>query len=647
MILTAMWLGLVVLPACGDGEASPVKPNLDVDAGEDSDTDVTEDVGPDSDVVLGPLMPRFEPDGEGFYRIPWPSDARVLSDGTVDLADFPDVENAVLTVIREALEGTLHGFSTMPVGYIALDRDPDAEALSDPAASVLLGADLMLMAVSEGHCGERVPIEVQVSKPDRHLDANVLEMAPVPGFVLRQGVIYAFVVNRSFGREGTLRPAAFDAALNGDGTPLGETYGALRSCVATLDDLSIDDIAVATVFTTQDVLTEARALRDAVRDASVTFAPHIDGWELNETYSVDGEYVSHVGTYETPIFQAGVSPYTNRGGAILFDEAGVPIMQGSEPVPMIVTVPVGAPEPMPVFIWVDGTGWGQWTHVRRSVTQDMLAAGFVVASYMPQFHGDRATPGSDTESSTYNFLNPEAGRNVLRQQLADTSFFVELIKHELSTKFAPGTLDVSSLVMGGQSQGAQNGAFVAAVEPDIEAYVLNGLSAYLSITILERKDISDYEALLALLVKTEGDLDRFYPVIQLLQMGADTVDPQNYVGAWSRWAGNPTGANVFVLNGFNDDTTHPIGIDSLTIAGDMGIVDPPGWDVDPFDVWNRDSEGLPIVGNRSAPDGSPITVVTYLDPSTGHFTIYDRADERARAVDFLVDALDGIPTLRQ
>jgi hypothetical protein len=114
---------------------------------------------------------------------------------------------------------------------------------------------------------------------------------------------------------------------------------------------------------------------------------------------------------------------------------------------------------------------------------------------------------------------------------------------------------------------------------------------------------------------------------------------------WKGWDGKPGGAHLFVLNGYNDFTTHPVGMNAITIAGDLAPVEPPGWDVDPFGVWDRPSELLPIVGNRPAFDGGAVTLATYLDPNTTHYTIQDLSLERARAMAFLLDGLDGVPTL--
>ena len=57
----------------------------------------------------------------------------------------------------------------------------------------------------------------------------------------------------------------------------------------------------------------------------------------------------------------------------------------------------------------------------------------------------------------------------------------------------------------------------------------------------------DFEALLKALVGIHNEIDRFHPVLALLQLGADSVDPHNYAAGWRGWEGKPGGAHLFVL----------------------------------------------------------------------------------------------------
>ncbi|RLB49554.1 MAG: hypothetical protein DRI90_24430, partial [Deltaproteobacteria bacterium] len=326
---------------------------------------------------------RYEPGGADFFATPWPSDHRVLADGTVDLGSFPRQEVAIVSQIVQAIEGHITGFSTMPTGYFQLQGAPSGEALLAPIDTLDPTAAVQLIALGPESCGERVPVEMQISLAndgDPYLPGHVLQIAPVPGFVLRQQVPYAFVVLRSFtmaSGEPVERPAQWDAYLEGTKTgPIADSLEPLRACAAQ-GEIDLDAVALGTVFTVQDVVGPASALRNAVADPDYSDAPEITGWAVDAGLS-GSDHTAYTATYQTPIFQTGVSPYADEGGDIVFDEDGQPIIQRWEEVPMIVVVPEGA-GPFPVLLWVDGTGWGQWSHVSSSLTKSLLAAGFAVA----------------------------------------------------------------------------------------------------------------------------------------------------------------------------------------------------------------------------------------------------------------------------
>ncbi len=472
-------------------------------------------------------------------------------------------------------------------------------------------------------------------------------MSPSMGFVLAPSQRYAFVVLKTLPDNSTVdSPEAFQAALAGDGPErLVDGLGALASCLES-DELALDDVAVATVFTTQDPIFEAKALRDAVADPEVTIPPELTGFAPSAEYSVQGEYTAYEGTFEVPIFQSGEPPYSVVGeGGFAFDDNGRPVLQRWEEVPVIVTLPADVEGPLPVAIYVSGTGASQWGFAGGTIHTSLNEAGFAVVSYMAQFHGDRNTSNAETTLSTYNFLNPTAGRSVLRQQIADSSYVVRLIREAM-----PGTmpveLDPNGITFIGHSQGAQNGAYLAAVEPEIDTYVLNGLATYLAITITERKDIVDFEALARASFRVQrNSLDRFYPTIQLMQLGGEAVDPHNYHRAWAGWEGNPSGANTYVLNGLQDDTTHPDGINDATISAGAPPISPPGWNSDPEGVWGVAPEALPIQGNFEAFDGTLRTRATFLDARQGHFTIHRVPAARRRAMEFLRSSRPGVPEI--
>lgn len=603
------------------------------------------------DAVSDPIVvPRFETGGDEFYRMPWPNDYRRTSEGTVDLSDFPNGSNETVSSFVTTIEAEVSGFSAMPVVYVELTGAPEQVTLPSPGETLESTASIQLIDVTGSNCGVRTPLELTYRYAgDNYRADRLLSAAPVVGFPLAPDHTYVFVMTTDFGlTDGfeTFASPEMDALLSGEhgDSRLTETFDPAWSC---LDSLSMDrdSLALVTVFTTQDPVFESRLLREQVMNSDRVPSPTITTWEALQD-DEEKPYYSCVGTYETPIYQRGQSPYANSGGGLVFDDDGNPVIQRWEEVPFVVSWPREGEGPFPVLVWVDGTGASLLGHRRKNFSKDAIAAGFAIASFSPQFHGDRAVPGSDDALHTFNYINPESGRTVFRQQAVDTSYFIRVLREAVpDTATDQPELQTDQLVYGGHSQGALVGALLAGLEGELEAYYLNGIGSWLSETILERKDPADIAALLVLMGDVEGDVDVYHPLVQLAQLGSDTVDSYNYARYWPGWDDHTSGSHVFISNGYNDHTTPPRGIGHITIAGDLTPVEPAGWDVDPYGLWSQQSEATPISGNRQSLAGTALTMASYLNAETGHYTVYDDEHARALAINFLRTALDGVPTV--
>lgn len=638
MRLACLSLPLIasLLVACGE----PPDPS--------TDASVPADAGSDPSLV----EIRFDPDATDFYRMPWPSDARLRADGTPDLSDFPARRRFLDSTLAE-IERTVHGFATMPVAYFALSQPVTEDALPVDLEALSPTSPIQMMDLSPDGCGERVPLEIALSgEGDAIRPANILQIANAVGRVLTPGRPYGVLILRTFGAEdgrSTPRPAAFDAALNdsGGGDALARSLGPLRDCLPNTD-VSLDDVAVATVFTPQDPVAELATLHDFVTSDALTTRDVIR-WRVSEGWSRRRlglqTWVAHV---EMPVFQEGETPYLEEGGALVFDEAGTPVVQRWEEAEIAVAMRTIDPPPegpRPVLVFEDGTGWAPWNHLTDNWISEALDQGYVVMSFMPQFHGGRAGFDGNTEVSTFNLPNPPAARTNFTQQSAEVSWFLRMIRERIVTLDGLPELDVDHVVYGGHSQGALVGALTAAVEDGFDGYVFNGLSAYLTQTVLFRKDLLDFEAVVKLLFSFMGDLDRFHPLLQIMQLGAEVVDPHNFVARWHGWSGLPDGNHVYVVNGLMDDTTTPRGMEHMTMSARMPPIAPPGWDVDPVGVWDVAPVTLPVMGNVTSFGGTPVTNATFLDASQGHGTIYRNAAARDLAHVFWRTARMGTPEL--
>ena len=619
-------------------------PPVDVEA--DSPVDIAEAGVGDADAVpVGrALNPRFELESEDFFATPWPSDARTLADGSADLGTFPGADEGLMLTFREAIEGDIFGFSTMPVVYVAFDGPVGALSLPSAATTLRSGSVAQLIDVSEDGCGTRIPIVLGLdTEGDPYRDANTLSASPVPGFVLRQSTPYAFVLRREFGldvgRE-VVPPPAFRDALDG----AGEYAASLEPLVRCLeqDDLDLEALGVATVFTTQDATSELQLFRDHVVSNSVD-SPVVTELAIDPELTREDLADTWRGSYLTPIFQEGESPYPT-GGGFGYDDEGNPAVQRWEEVPFAIAIPNVGEGPFPVIVQMPGTGGDLEGTISGRPGIDAITDGFAVATFAPQFHDTRAVPGSDPVVHGFNYLNPTSGRTVFRQQVLDTSYFVRVLREQIAESEFADSLDLTTLLYGGHSQGGLVGGLLAGVESEFEAYVLNGTGAYISVTVIERTDPFDIQALIDEVFLVGRRLDVQHPLVALVQLGTDVVEPHAFAQRWRGTEGDPAGSHMYIVNGFLDHTTFPPSIDALTVSAGLAPLAPAGWDPDPFDVWDLPSEvDPPISGNVSALDGRPLTMVTYLDADEGHFTLRRNDEARALALRFWREALTGTP----
>jgi hypothetical protein len=661
--------GLLAVLGCEDLEG----------AGDDADTGTSLDVGADdADPIDAPdaepnpwadieeptldltgldeVRVRFDLESTDFWGSPWPSDLRRRDDGSPDLTNFPQGSQSLIRAYRASMEGVLDGFSTQPVVTFPLDLAADApmpfSALPVPAETMNWDSHVQLVELAP-RCGRRVPVEVTLdAEGDVFSHRGSLRVAPVLGFVLEPSATYAALVLRTLGNDEGVTIAP-DPLVEGllDGSAGGAralaAWQPLRDCAPNAA-IFASTVGAASVFTTQDPVRQTRALRDFVALSDRVNEPQIVSFGPAESQSRPNWTVM-AGTYLTPIFQEGTSPYAqpSDGGSLAFDAQGEPIVQRYEEVPFSIAWPPSVTGPLDVLVWVDGTGASQFSHIRNTgAFVEPLARGFAVANFQPQFHAGRGGPGSDEVSSTFNYLNPASGRSVFRQQVADTVYFNRLLRQAESLLPGVPPLNTDRMVYGGHSQGALVGAMLAGVESDYRGYFLNGVGASLAVTIVERKDPLDISNLIGTLLRIRRPIDRFHPVVQLAQMGGDTVDPANYAPAWKGWPGHPDGNHVYFTNGNRDETTHETAINALTIAGDAAPMAPAGWNVDPFGVWTRGEEAAPLRGNRTAQSGRPLTLVSYLRDGSGHFTIYRHAEVMLSAADFMRSAVDDtVPTV--
>lgn len=587
------------------------------------------------------------------FDAPWPSDERLTPDGHVDLSLYPQRDAVELVDFYAASIGRdLRGFSVMPVIYIPLGGALGPLPIPTAVESASDGSSMRLRRVMPD-CGPPVPIDVVFQElASDYIPRTTLMAAPAIGHPLEPGATYALILDGEWsGTDGlpmygplSFFDQLFDAHADGEGRH-ERGLAAVRSCESAA--IEARSLRMATTFTVQNPVESTRAMRAQALDPAVVPSPSATDFKRMEGFGGD-RWRAYEGTYETPIFMRGTSPYV-KGGGIEYDESGAPLVQNFEAVPFIVSVPASAEGPVPVVVWVDGTGASNRSHLGDAWFEETIAAGFAIATFAPQFHDTRATAGSDDVFSTFNYTNPEAGRTVFRQQAVDTSFFVRVLKEAvpalLNDALDPVSTDTDTMVYGGHSQGGLVGVLVSAIEPEFRSFVLSGTGAYTSITVLERDDIFDIEELVQGLFGVKEPLDRMHPLLQLIQMGADAVDPHSYLSSWDGWDSNPAGVSVFVINGDEDPTTHIDSVDHLTIAAQLTPIAPAGWAPARLAFDEVVAADAPLQATHESLDGTANTRVTWLEGGGGHFTLYRRDDVPALVAEFWKSSVSGVPAI--
>lgn len=603
--------------------------------------------------VASTVLLRFNLQGSDFFDTPWPSNHRLTPEGAPDLSNFPRADHPFVAANLAEIARDVRGYSPMPVIYLALEADPGSVEVPAPNTTLKPDSPVQLIALGDD-CESRIPLEIVVrNAKDDFLPSHYIAIAPVVGFALEAKKSYALVVLKTFGKDethaGTAAPNDFAAALAGTGNHAGfnESLAPLRTCMQK-SGLTADEIAIATVFSTQDSQAELRKLVADVEDAERVKAPVLESWTAipdTQYPTAAGEYTTYTASVKFPIYQAGDSPYMSAGG-FRYDDAGKPIIQRWEDVPVIFTIPVGE-GPFPVFIWQSGAGASLKGHTKQAFLMTLFKGGIAVAKFLPQFHGDRNVPGGDLDLHSYNYLNPESARAVLRQQAIDGAYMVRVVREALAPREEAKVLDMKRMIMGGHSQGAEVAAMLASASPQIEAYVLSGVGTYVSETIVHRTNPFDVAELLGNLLGIKGSLDRFHSLIQLAQLEADVVDPNNYLKDWKGWSKRPSGVHVLAVDGYKDQDVYFTSMNAMVIGGDLAPIATPGWDVDPFGVWARSAEALPITANRKALDGSDLTMAALLDPDLDHYVLWDSKPARQLVLAYLQSGFSGVPALKE
>ncbi|NOY24923.1 MAG: hypothetical protein GXP62_03535 [Oligoflexia bacterium] len=603
--------------------------------------------------------PRPILDGDGFFGSPFPSDLRTV-DGHPDLTGFPNRDsNDLLELYASDIE-TLDGFGTNTPIWIPLSGSLDTALLPDPAGSMQLDSPILLVDVDPDSPtrGTLVPWSWALTDQDTTFQpANLLSILPLAGSPLHPNRTYALVLTTDIAQA-----APGFADVWEQDAPDHDLYQGLQETLFQLN-LPLDQVAAATVFTTQNPLATVNRFVQYVRNH--VSLQHLDQ-PVQKMYGT-GWFNAYEGTMWLPIWQHGEKPYVTEGGGFEVDDAGVPILANWESVTFRVSIPRLEDMPAtgwPVVIYGHGTGGDQATFANGPSALEPAAVlaknGLAGIGISLPLHGDRGT-GADPKLLSFNYFNPTAARGNFQQAVLDLIYLVEVVKaypHSFDLIGTDGQstgtalFDPDHVAYVGHSHGGIIGAMAAPWLGDrLPAIFLSGAGGGVALAVQYQPgggiDIQD-------LLSSTFDLDADelmtpdHPLMAMVQTLAEAIDPLNYAPYWSTrqpwWDAAP--ASVLMTTGLLDENTPTVTSQILAGAGGLPILDPVSQSQPINELLGLVGQATPTRLNLSAWDGTAVTGGIAEFPDEDHYPIFTNSKAAALYAHFIKTGLtDSSPQI--
>jgi len=587
-----------------------------------------------------------------FFDAPFPNVERITENGAPDYTGFPNPSASSLIEQYLEVTQTLGGASTVAPITFRFSSGIDEGELPTPTESLSADASVLLIDIDPNspHFGKLIPTESHwQSSNTSHQAKNLLSIAPIYGIPLRTGTEYAAIVRTDLAQPAPGFP---------DKVMLAEEdsdWGRIRNALTALG-VPADEVAVATRFTTQDPLSEMAQYAWWTRNNLPL--PALDQ-ELEYT-KYNKFFRLFKGKMEIPLWQSGEKPYSTKGGGFVTDESGDPQVYSWEDISFSLTIPSDMEMPddgWPVLIYSHGTG-GSFKSCCAGDSallpaRQLAKRGIATFGISQPLHAERATPGTDENIHTFNYGNPESARHNFRQGALEIIYQAALLaehNHSFSFEGERFAVNPSKVLLMGHSQGGLTGAIAAPYLGDlVQGVVLSGAGGGMSITLTQRKDFVDIEAVIKELLRFDSDeeLTRFHPVSGLIQVLTDITDPLNYARYWHKeeaWFSTKP-VSVLLTEGLKDEQTPSETTEALAAAGGLPILEPAAHVSDAHFLLGLDVETLPVSDNQPAWDESWVTVGLAQYAERDHFAVFDSKSAARLVYDFLESTLSESPTL--
>lgn len=498
-------------------------------------------------------------DKKHFFDAPYPADARLTAAGTPDLTGHPALPTAAKADVLLTLAAERKGFPLTPVTYIQFSAPLAPLSHTDVIAADATSAILLVNVDADSpEFGALRPVIAETLGTDIYTPANMLAIAPFPGFILRENTTYAVIVTTALKDAAgkTLGAAKGLGDLEHGDDAVATTFAPLWPALATLG-LTNDDVAAATVFTTGDPFGETLALSDA---ALANYEVDIDakGITLNTNPAhVNPDLCELVGAITYPQFQTGTPPFASDGRYAIED--GVPQKQRDEVAPIGFAIPK-IPMPAngyPLVVTIHGTSGYSNSFVAPIAAGMQDAEGRVwgAGTAFPMARVGLASAGSAMpinkqrvpnapETQYVNLANLSVARFNLTQGIIESRFFIRALTSVRIPVAALGScmnagdldglteikFDPTKILLTGQSMGGMYTSMVAAVEPTVKAAIPTGAGGYFALQFLINTVADNPKQLIAALLNTQPELlSQLHPVIAIANAAYEPADPLVFV----------------------------------------------------------------------------------------------------------------------
>ena len=636
--------------------------------------------------LFDPLISEADTDAGTWLAYPFPADHRRTDAGGPSFATFPRSNGGrILRDYLRVLEEDLDGFGLNSAVYVRFDSPIATYSLTAADGFRLYGTDalqLVDISPSSPDYGRFIPVRWEwwdTATP--YIPANTLAVAPMWGFPLRESTTYALVVTTAVTdtkAQAVQTPPLLAHLLgddDGDATCFADTtnpdlLGSLESQFAPLREvwtskgLDTGAIGVATVFTTQTIRADLATVYEQIQ-AEAAPALSDDAWvaladdgtyanleTFNWTDSDTAEFYVYEGRLGVPNYQTGYVPYDSDGG--LNHTGGTIAPARMEDIRFVLTVPKEPPRNgescYPIVQYAHGTGGDAYSFV-ESTGGRLAGRGMAGIGIDQPMHGSRSEGKSfDVNLAAFNLFNIHSARTNFRQAAIDTLVMTRFIRESLAVPAAVSTtgeaicFDTDKQGFFGHSQGGLSGALAASVEAGIQAWVLSGLGGGLAITVMERKDIVNFEEVVRLLLQLDPSepLSELHPILSMIQTAIDITDPINYGSHWNRDTTASLGASYLMTSGCYDAQTPHRTASAMAIAGGLPLIEPEALEIPEYQYTTLESLEAPVSANLTTggTGGYLQWCGTYsMESQTNHYVVFRRKEAINATMRFLESAL--------